>query len=854
MPQRSIDAFKVLSDYEYAATLTNEEWLSLSGNPEYHTLIADDPSLAEELIARFGMLVPGFSAALAAAASVPLTGFGPTVNRLAGRGGGSAAPSNAEFSIVGTSVPRTHGFGVVTGVGRYSENQTLPNMLFMKTLGSPYPHARIRSIDTSKAEALPGVHYILHRFNLPEGYQDVSLGSGPPFRYLFNEELIQVGAPVAVVAADSDHIGDEAIRQIQVDYEVLPAVVDFMEGTRPSTPKQWDNRLDGTILTIASPFVRGDVERGFAEADIVIENVTSMSTIQHAALELTTDLTWWSTEGARPQLTQIGPKRHAHGARSAIAQALKVDQSQVRVITPGYLGMSFGSFRDTDLPEIHSALLSWLTGRPIRFMSTRSEDMVTRTHRTQTRNESKIGVKRDGSITAFFTKKYGNAGAYRGGGGTGNSLGLAELYTIPNLRQENIDVFTNMYRYGSYRCTTHPNDTLAREPLIERAAYAINMNPLDFRLRNLSEVGNPETRRPFSNPGIRDTITQTAAAIGWREKWHAPKTREVRPGVFHGIGMACHECNHGAGGAPSTGSVVINADGTLTVVSGAAEVGPGERTVMAMIAAETLGIPMNRTRISPDVDSDFTADTGVTAGSRQTLSGGWGIHLAALDARAQLLDWGARKFVDDARVAGQTIQVSADQLDVRDGLVSFKDDPERRLPIAQVIAFASNPIIGRGAHIHPPTWERVAFATHAAEVEVDTVTGTISVTKYVAAHDVGRALNRMATEQQIEGGVIVGLGLALTEQLLVDGATGIPINDNILDYKVPTIKDVPEKIDVIMVENAKEYGVFGAHGIGEPPAALGFSVMVNAVYNAVGVWVEDMPLTREKVLNALKGR
>ncbi len=852
MPQRIIDAFKVLSDYGYAATLNNEEWLSLSSNPEYHTLIADDPSLSEELIARFGVLVPGFSAALAAPASTPLAGFGSTLRGLAGRGGGMAAPNRA-FGIVGTDIPRVQGFGVVTGVGRYAQNQTLPGMLFMKTLGSPYPHARIKKIDTSKAEQFPGVHYILHRGNLPEGYQDVSLGSGPPFRYLFNEELIQVGAPVAIVAADSDHIGDEAIRLIQVDYEVLPHVVDYMEGTRPGTPKQWDNRLDGTILTIANPFVRGDVERGFAEADIVLENVTTRALEQHAVLELTTDLSWWSTEGNLPHLTQIGPRRHAHGARSAIAQALKVSQSQVRVITPGYVGASYGSFRDVDLPEIHSALLSWLTARPIRFMSTRSEDMVTRTHRTEVRNESKIGVNRDGSITAFFTKKYGNAGAVRGSGGTGNSLGLTQLYTIPNIRQENVDVFTNMGRYGSFRCTTHPNDTLAREALIERASYAINMNPLDFRLRNLQEVGNPDTRRPYSNPGIRDTVLQSTAAIGWREKWHAPKAREVRPGVFHGIGMACHECNHGAGGAPSTGSVVINADGTLTVVSGAAEVGPGQRTAMAMIAAETLGIPMSLTRISPDVDSDFTSDTGVTAGSRMTNSGGWGVHLAALDAKAQLLDWGAKKFVDDARVAGQPIQVSPDQLEVRDGRVSFKDNPERFQRINQVVAFATNPILGRGAHIHPPTWERVAFATHAAEIEVDTVTGTITVTKYVAAHDVGTAINPLMVEQQIEGGVIVGLGQALTEQMLTDKATGVPINDNILDYKLLSIKDVPEKIDVIMVQNAKEYGVFGAHGIGEPPTAPVASVMINALYNAVGVWVEDLPLTREKVLKALKG-
>lgn len=846
MPDR-IDAFKVLKDPEYAAALTSEDWASLATNHEYHTLVSDDPELEQSLFARFGTLVPGFGAAVLTQPQMPSL----PLHRPARRGSGLAAGA-AEYDIVGTKVERTHGFGIVTGVGRYTQNTTVPGMLFMKTLRSPHPHARVKSIDTTQAEKLPGVHYILHRFNLPQEYSDVRLGSGPPFRTLFNEEVYEVGTPVAVVAADSDHIGDEAIRLIQVEYEVLPAALDYMEAIRPNAPKQWDNRLDGTILTIATPMVRGDVERGFAESDVVLENVTSRQTEQHVALELTSNLMWWDTEVGQPHLNYIGTRRHAHGARSALAQALKLNQAQVRVVSPGYLGASYGSHRDVDLFEIHTALLAKLTGQPVRSMATRSEDLATRTHRTQVRNESKIGVKRDGTIMAFQTKKFANAGAQRAGGGSGNSRGLEDLYVIPNIRQENTDIFTNMFRYGSLRCTTHPNDTLAREALIDRAAYAIGMNPLDIRLKNLNLVGNPDIRLAYDNPGIRDAIVGATNTIGWAQKWHAPKAQEVRPGVFHGIGMACHICTHGSGGNPSTGMVVVNADGTLTVISGATEVGPGQRTTMAMIAAETVGIPMAQTRITPEVDSDLTADTGVTAGSRQTLSGGWGVHVAGLDAKKQLTEWGATKFVDDARRAGQTIQVSPNELDVRGGEVFFIEDPSRKLAVRDVVAYANNPIIGRGAHVHPRDFERVAFAAHAAEIEVDTVTGTISVIKYAAAHDVGKAINPFGVEQQIEGGVIMGIGQALTEQLLIDKATGLPVNDNILDYKVLSIKDVPEKIDIVMVENAKSYGVFGAHGIGEPPIAPVASTIMNALYNAVGVWVEDIPMTRDRVLAALK--
>jgi xanthine dehydrogenase molybdenum-binding subunit len=298
--------------------------------------------------------------------------------------------------------------------------------------------------------------------------------------------------------------------------------------------------------------------------------------------------------------------------------------------------------------------------------------------------------------------------------------------------------------------------------------------------------------------------------------------------------------------------VVLNLDGTVNVVSGAAEVGPGERTLMAMIASETLGIPFNKVSIAYDVDSDISPDTGVTAGSRQTNSGGWGVHQAALDARAQLMSWAARKFVADARARRQTIDVKPEQLELVGDGVQFIDDPSRKLKLTEVVAFSTAPIIGRGAVPYDTTWERLAFASHAAEIELDTLTGSVKVLGYVAAHDVGRALNPFAVSQQIEGGVIMGIGAALTESMLTDNGTGVPLNPNLLDYRALSILDVPKTIDVIMVERPKEYGVYGAHGIGEPPIALAGSVISNAIYNAVGVWMTDLPMNRARILAALR--
>jgi len=523
------------------------------------------------------------------------------------------------------------------------------------------------------------------------------------------------------------------------------------------------------------------------------------------------------------------------------------------VITPGFVGASYGNHRDPTLVEIHALLMAKITGRPVKTINTRAEDFVTRTHRTPTRNESKIGVKRDGTIVAYQSKNIGDAGAQRGTGGVGYSLGLESMYRIDNLWQQSINVMTNSYKYSSLRCTEHPNNTLAREPLVDRAAYAIGMDPLEFRLKNLNLESNPDTKQPYNNSGLQEVLVQVTDKAGWKEKFHAPKAKEVRPGVFHGIGLTLHSCNHGAGGAPSTGMVVVNSDGTMTVISGAAEVGPGERTTMAMLAGEALGMPLSRVRIAHEVDSDVTSDTGVTAGSRQTISGGWGVYEAAQDAKGQLLDWAVRKLVDDGKRKNppETITTKPEELDVARGVIVYKDDPNKKLKIADVISFAGNPIIGKGAHVHENTWQRMAWAAGVAEVEVDTATGSVKVLHYTAAHDVGKAINPFGVKQQIEGGAIMGIGQALTESLMRDKATGVPLNPNLLDYKVLSIKDIPP-VDVVMIEKPKNYGVYGAHGIGEPPIATPATAIMSAVYNAIGVWVEDLPITRARVLAALK--
>lgn len=824
-----VDAIRVVQDPRYAASLTDAHWRALNADPVWNELVGEHQEMVAPVLRLYAAQLGMQTMARAAVTDAPASGAHPQ-----------------QFDVIGRNIPRMQGLGIVTTLGQYTQNMRMPGMLLTRTLRSPHPHAKIKRIDISKAEKLPGVVKILHRGNLPAEYRDVKLGSGPPDRFLFSEELFEVGAPVAMVAAENEHVADEACQLIEVEYEVLPAVLDMMEGTRPNTVKQWNNTENGTIIAVTPPLVRGNPDG--ARADMNVEAVLTRSTEQHMALEVTNSLMYWDQD----KLTVHYTNQHAHGTRAGLCQALKLPANRVRVIQSGYMGSGYGYRSGIDLTEVHTAIMAKITGRPVKTMYTRAEDFMVRTHRPEFRNEMKMGVNRDGTIQWGQFRVYSNVGAQRSGAANGAWYNMQNLYKIPNLKLEAIDVFTNGFKSGPYRCVSHPNGTFALEMMVEKAAAAIGIDPVEFRLKNLNEEGNPDTKKPFSNPGIRDCIDAAAERIGWKENWHKPRAKEVRPGVFHGIGLAAHACSHGAGTDPATGQVIINTDGSVQCVSGCTDIGPGQRTQMAMIVAEALGVPYTAVTITPYVDTDNTTDCGGTNGSRQTNTGGRGMYEAAMDARKQVLALAAEKFMTDAQRRNQQLQVTPEQLDVRGGDVFIKSDPSKKLALDAVVGSSGQPVLGRSIYKQDPKWERAAWAAHAVEVEVDTGTGSVSVKRVVAAHDVGRALNPFAVEQQIEGGVVMALGAVFTEELLIDASTGLTLNPNMLDYQPPSIQDVPEKIESILIEKPKEYGVFGAHGIGEPPMAPPAPAVAAAVYNAVGAWVDDMPMTREKVLAALR--
>jgi len=824
MPSREINAARILNDPAFAATLTPEEWAALGTNAEWAHIVEE---YSDVVATQVGSLMP------VAQVAPPAPNLGA---------------QQTQFKYVGTRPPRVQGLGVVSNVGWYTENLNHGNQLFMVTLRSPHPHARIRSIDSTDAENFPGVAMVLHRFNLPREYQRIKLGSGPPDRLLFPEEVFMVGTPVAIVMADSQDIGDEAMRLIKVEYEILPAAVNFVEAMKPGAPKQWDNNLDGTVVGVSKPFQRGD-PAAYNSAEVKIEHVAIKPVEQQVALEMTNSVTWWEND----RLNQVYTSQGAHSVRAALASALRLPMSSVRVVQQGYVGSGYGYRGSLDLPEIHAAIAAKLTGRTIKNVYTRYEDFVTRSHRPQFRNEVKLGVQKDGTITSLSAKIIADVGAQRATAAAGAWYCFQMMYKIPNVTLEGVDVMTNRYLAGAYRCVSHPNGTFALETAIEKAAYAVNMDPVEFRLKNINIDGNVDAKLPWSNPGIVDCIQMAADKIGWKSKFHAAKANEVRPGVFHGIGMAAHECSHGAGGEPATRQVQLNGDGTVSIISASNEIGSGQRTMMKIIATEALGVPWEQVNITPYIDTDTMTDTGGSGGSRQTDSGGWGVYDAALDARRQLFQFAVAKGQADAKKANKPDPgVNPDDLTIDGKFVKSSKDPSFQMSISSIVNASGTTIVGRGVHRNDGRWERTCYAAHAAEVEVDTLTGTVAVTKYVAVHDVGRVINALGAEQQVEGGVIMSLGSSLYEEMLTDQATGLPLNGNLLEYRVPSIKDVPEKIEVYFVEKPKEYGVYGAHGLGEPPMGPPGATIANAVHNAIGIWFDELPINRTRLTAALK--
>ncbi|MFQ5914209.1 MAG: xanthine dehydrogenase family protein molybdopterin-binding subunit [Nitrospinota bacterium] len=759
----------------------------------------------------------------------------------------------SEFAVLGKKLPRIDGRPKATGESQYADDFTLPGCLTGRILRSSHPHARILNIDTSRAEKVKGVKAVFTGKDFPP----TRFGQWILDETLFARDKVRyVGDEVAAVAAANQDAAQEALELIGVEYEELPAVFDPVEALKPDAPLVHENFAEHKALfkvvgregnrACKARFHYGDVKKGFGEADEVIENRFCTHPNHPMYLETHAAVADCDSSG---NLTVWLSTQSVFKSQEVIAKLLDMPLSRVRVIG-STVGGGFGGKKPR--VEHYAAALAYKVRKPIRIVLSREEDLATTFQRHPSIVDIRAGVKKDGTLTAWDFKMMMDTGAYADHGpsilamGTFHSRGP---YKIPHVNIEGALVYTNKCISGAFRGYGNPQANWAVESHLDVIARTLGIDALELRRKNAMGHGDPMVNgQRYPEVRIRETLDQAAEAFGWGKA-----SRTSSNGKKRGIGIACG--SHPSGGLGSSALLKLMADGTAQVVSGVIEIGGGEYTVAAQVAAETLGVPYEKVRMIT-ADTDATPYENITAASRITFNVGHAVRLAAEDARNELLNRSA-----------EMLEANVEDLRTENERVFIASAPDRGLSYAQV-ALAANlhkggPIIGKGSYAPqppPPALENIegaalvsfpthGFVTHIAEVEVDEETGEVEILRMVCSHDIGQVINPDGLEGQVEGGVTQGIGYALVEEMVYEGGT--LANSSLVDYLIPFALDVPP-IEFHFVEKPDPAGPYGAKGIGEAVLVPTAPAIANAVYDAVGARVKDLPITPDKVLRALK--
>ena len=730
---------------------------------------------------------------------------------------------DADLKIVGKPHARVEGADKVTGRARYTYDVVLPGQLYAKVLRSPHPHARVTRIDTTEAEALPGVRAVLSAENAPDmkWYEDSTL---------FDRTLRFVGEEVVAVAADSEDIAEDALRLIKVEYEPLPFVLDMEKALEPGAPKLYP---DGNVAGKPKEYERGDPAAGFREADVVIDERFTTQVALHNSLEPHGSVASWEGDS----LTLYDSTQSIFDVRQQMAERLGLPEHKVRVIKQ-HMGGGFGSKQVAWKQAAIAALLSKQSGRPVQLMLDREAENLAAGNRNPTRQHVRIGAKQDGTLTAIEVTIQQSTGAHQVGGEAAMTYGIYQrLYRCPNVRTHQTTIYTNTGPAVAFRAPGYVEGAFAFEQAMDQLARELGMDPVELRLKNYAEE-DQSGEKPYTQPdALRLCYERATEAFGWSGYEKPPVQGPKR----RGIGIAAHDWG-GSGYPPGYAWVKLNSDGTVDVVTGTQDIGTGTRTGLSQVAAEELGMPMDSINLHLG-DTAFGPYAPVSSGSATQATIGPAIRAAAAEAKAQLLE-----------AAGVVLEVSPDDLTVEDGTIVVKGHPERNCEVSEITQKISPHMIqGQGARGPNPEDKAIrTFGAQCAEVEVDVVTGELTILRIVAAHDCGRIINPTMVDSQVVGGVTQGIGFAMTEGRVVDARTGVVLNANLEDYKVPTVADVPS-IEHAHVDLADpEANVTGAKGIGEPPLVPTAPAIANAVFDAVGIRIRNAPLTRRALLNALQ--
>jgi CO/xanthine dehydrogenase Mo-binding subunit len=732
-------------------------------------------------------------------------------------------PEDADLATVGKTHPRLEGADKVTGRARYSYDMRLPGQLYARVLRSPFPHARITRIDTSRAAALPGVHAIISS----ENAADVSWYEESR---LFDRTLRFIGDEVAAVAAESEEIAEDALRLIEVDYERLPFVTNLEQALADGAPTLHGN---SNIASEPQHYARGDIEAGFQTADIIVEHTYTTTTALHNSLEPHGCTAAWEGD----QLTLWSSTQSIWSVREEVAQRLNLPEHHVRVVKH-HMGGGFGAKQVAWKPDAIAALLSRAAGRPVQLMLDREAENLAAGNRPATRQHVRVGARRDGTLTAISARIEIETGAYLVGGEASNVSGMYQtLYQCPNVETHQTSVYTNAGPAVAFRAPGHVEAAFALEQAMDELARALQIDPIALRLRNYAAEDQKEGK-PYTTPEALRLCYQ-------RVQEHFDLTTN-KAGLTSGTkrrgsGFAAHDWSAGGGNPPGYASLKLNADGSVDVLTGTQDIGTGTRTGLAQIAAEELGVPLDRVALHLG-DTASGAYSPASAGSATQATIGPAIRAAAASARQQLLN-----------AAAPMLEEPPERLAVRDGLVYVSADPSTGITVEEVCGrIAPHMIQAQGTRSANPDTKAIrTFGAQGADVEVDIETGEVTVLRIVASHDCGRIINPLLVESQVIGGVTQGIGFALTEGRVLDVERGVVLNPNLEEYKVPTVADIPP-IEFYPIDLADpEANPTGAKGIGEPPIIPTAPAIANAIFDAVGIRLCHAPISRQQLVSAL---
>jgi CO/xanthine dehydrogenase Mo-binding subunit/aerobic-type carbon monoxide dehydrogenase small subunit (CoxS/CutS family) len=714
------------------------------------------------------------------------------------------------LNVVGKFTTRIDAVERTTGKATYTGDVMLPGMLYARVLRSPHPHARIRRIDVSKALALPGVKAVISHENCAFVWGAGSISGGAQYneevkkitkhrRYAFNNPVRFVGEPVAAVAAVDRHTAEDALQLIAVDYEPLPFVLDPEEALKAGAPQIWpEGNLSPNARNETVPLgtKRGNVETGFAASDQVFEDRYSTAFVHNAQMEPRGCVAAWDGD----KLTVYTPTGGVANCRTDMARDLGIPQEKVRVVCQ-YMGGNFGNKNQNHDADLIAATLAKNAGAPVKLELSRKEDFIGVHGRWPTAQYYKVGVKNDGTLQAIQLRGYSGMGPYRKN--TGNIAGV-EIYQCPNIETSISPVYTNRTVSANFRGPEFPQGFFGIQSMMDDVAARLKMDPVEFILKNMTRQAGDQT--PYTSYSLDECIRRGADAFEWKTRWKPVPGSGPGP-IKRGAGVSFMAFRAGLG--RSSAVVRVDSKGQYAVHVGVTDVGGGAKTTMGLIAAEELGIPLSQLEVVWG-DTDRCPYSVGESGSRTTIMTGYAVIEAARDLKKQIAEKGLPKG-DDVLIASAS----------------------------------PNPAVQGKV--------RSTFGAHFVEVEVDTELGRAQVTKYLAVHDCGRIMNPLTASSQIKGGATMGIGMALHEDLVYDRRSGSPLSAGYYGARVATHRDAPE-IDVIFIESDDGLGPFGAKSMGESSKVPSPAAVANAVFNAIGVRMKDLPITRGKIVAAMAGR